>query len=278
MLDRITRALCAVALLTLLPAAAIHAADTKPATTGQKEQAPTTQPVVFLVTTGNSGQYHISIVTTETPDLTEWAQKELAPVVHDWYPKIVDMLPSDNFQAPRDFKIVFNKAFEGRLRGAPAYTGGVDIHCQHDWFAKNLKGEARGAVVHEMVHVVQQYGQARRRNPNAKRGPGWLTEGIPDYIRWFLYEPQTHGADIRPNRVAKAKYDDSYRTTANFLNFVVHKYDKDLIAQLNDAMRNGKYSEDLWNQYTGKPVQTLAEEWKASLGAPASQPTAKAGT
>jgi hypothetical protein len=25
--------------------------------------------------------------------------------------------------------------------------------------------------------------------------PGWLVEGIPDYIRWFQYEPQSHGAD-----------------------------------------------------------------------------------
>jgi hypothetical protein len=226
--------------------------------------------VTMLVTAGPHDEYHITIDTTQTPDLTDWAQKELAPVVRDWYPQLVDMLPSDNYQAPRTFKIVFDKAFSGGLRGAPAYTGGVDVHCQHDWFSKNLKGEARGAVVHELVHVVQQYGQARRRNPNAHRGPGWLTEGIPDYIRWFLYEPQTHGADIRPNRVANAKYDASYRVTANFLNYVVHKYDKQLIEQLNDAMRNGKYSEDLWKQYTGKTVQELADEWKVSLGAPPS--------
>ena len=37
---------------------------------------------------------------------------------------------------------------------------------------------------------------ARRNNPEHKPTPGWLTEGIPDYIRWFLYEPQSHGADV----------------------------------------------------------------------------------
>jgi hypothetical protein len=31
--------------------------------------------------------------------------------------------------------------------------------------------------------------------PTYKRTPGWVVEGIPDYIRWFLYEPQSHGAD-----------------------------------------------------------------------------------
>ena len=49
--------------------------------------------------------YQITIDTIETPDLTEWAQQELAPVVREWYPKIVALLPSENFHAPRSFKI-----------------------------------------------------------------------------------------------------------------------------------------------------------------------------
>ena len=64
------------------------------------------------------------------------------------------------------------------------------------WFRANLQGEAIGSVVHELVHVVQEYGRARRENPEATRSPGWLVEGLADYIRWFLYEPQSHGADL----------------------------------------------------------------------------------
>ena len=35
--------------------------------------------------------------------------------------------------------------------------------------------------------------------------------------------------------------------------------------KLNAAMRQGKYSEDLWKEYTGKTAPELAEEWKKSL-------------
>jgi len=92
--------------------------------------------------------------------------------------------------------------------------------------------------------------------------PGWLVEGIPDYIRWFLYEPQTKGAEITTNGLARAKYDASYRITGNFLNWVTQKYDTNVVQKLNAAGRAGKYQEELWKEYTGKTVQELGEEWK----------------
>ena len=60
-------------------------------------------------------------------------------------------------------------------------------------------------------------------------------------------------------------HDASYRVSANFLNYVSEHYDKDLVKKLNAALRQGKYSEDLWKQYTGKTAPELAEEWKQSL-------------
>ena len=65
--------------------------------------------------------------------------------------------------------------------------------------------------------------------------PGWLVEGIADYIRWFKYEPKPTGT--RPRNPDKANYTDSYRITAGFLNFVVQKHDKEVVAKLNAAMR-----------------------------------------
>jgi len=90
-----------------------------------------------------------------------------------------------------------------------------------------------------------------------------LTEGIPDYLRWFKYEPQTHGAEIR--NVARAKYDASYRVTGNFLNWVTEKYDKESVKKLNAAARQGKYTEEIWKTATGKTVQELGEEWKKGI-------------
>jgi DNA invertase Pin-like site-specific DNA recombinase len=75
-----------------------------------------------------------------------------------------------------------------------------------------------------------------------------------------------HGKNFSPN------YNDSYRITANFLNWVSEKYDKNIVSRMNAAMRENKYHEGLWKKYTGKAAPELGEEWKkevmAQLAAP----------
>jgi len=212
------------------------------------------------VVEAEKGKYRIALDTTETPDLTEWTHKELAPVVKQWYPKIVKLLASEGYEAPTQVGILFIANMQG-----VAATGGTRIRCAAPWFRQNLQGEAKGAIVHELVHVVQNYGLARRNNPNAARTPGWVVEGIADYIRWFLYEPQTRGAEITARGIDRARYDGNYRISANFLNWVATAYDKGIVAKLNAAAREGKYSEDLWKEATGRTVQERGDEWKASL-------------
>ncbi len=206
------------------------------------------------------GRYEITIDTTETPDLTDWAHKDLAPVVAEWYPKLVKMLPSEGYEAPKQLSIYFSASMNG-----VAATGGTRVRCAAGWFRQNLQGEAKGAIVHELGHVVQNYGLARRNNPNATRTPGWIVEGICDYIRWFLYEPQSHGAEITARNIARAKYDGNYRISANFLNWVTETYCKDIVQRLNTAARQGKYDDQLWKTATGHTVQELGDEWKAAL-------------
>jgi hypothetical protein len=189
--------------------------------------------------------------------LREWAEHQLAPAVTNWYPKIVQMLPSEGFEAPHEVTITFS----ADMRGVAA-TGGNRIRCAAQWFEKNLQGEAKGAVIHELVHVVQDYGWGRKRNPDAMRMPGWIVEGIADYIRWFKFEPTSKGAEITLRNLDRAKYDANYRITANFLNWAAQKYGDKLIVQLNAAAREGKYREDLWKEWTGKTVQELGDEWK----------------
>jgi len=202
-----------------------------------------------------------TVETTEAPDLTDWAQKDLIPVMEKWYPILVKMLPSEGFTAPRTFSVNFTNEYQG-----VAATAGTRVMCSPPWYRKNLKGEGIGSVVHELVHVVQQYGRIPR---GGQRPPGWLVEGMCDYIRWYLYEPQSHGADLRPSQAndARIKYDGSYRVTANFMNFVITKYDKDLLKEVNAAMRQGKYTPEFWKTRTGKSVEDLAAEWKKSIEA-----------
>ncbi len=234
-------------------------------TTEMKPAVPANQPAGGgegqreIVEAGN-GAYQITIDTTETPDLTEWAHEELAPVVRQWYPRLVEMLPGEGYEAPTRVSITFSESMQG-----VAATGGTRVRCAATWFRRELQGEAKGAIVHELVHVVQNYGWGRRNNRNAARTPGWLVEGICDYIRWFLYEPQTHGADITARNIERASYDGSYRITGNFLNWVTETYDEDIVRKLNAAAREGNYSEQLWTKFTGHTVQELGDEWKAAM-------------
>jgi hypothetical protein len=216
-----------------------------------------TKPITSSFT-ADAGKYHFIMDTTVAPDLTEWAEKELRPVVQEWYPKLVTLLPSEGFQPRTNVTIRFRDS----MGGTPASAGGGFINCNAGWFRKELKREALGSVVHEMVHVVQSYGRVRRDDPNATWMPGWLVEGIPDYIRWFLYEPQTKGAEITARNLSRAKYDASYRISGNFLNWVATKYDTNIVVKLNAAGRAAKYREELWKEATGKSVQELGDEWK----------------
>ena len=148
-----------------------------------------------------------------------------------------------------------------------AHARGTRIEGAGDWFQRNLQGEAKGAIVHELVHVVQQYGRARRNNPDATRTPGWITEGIPDYIRWFLYEPDSSGAAITERNLERARYDANYRITGNFLNWVVQKHGEEIIRELNAAAREGRYNPQIWQKHTGKSVEELGEEWREAVTA-----------
>ena len=215
--------------------------------------------------TAADGKYEFSIEISGAADLLPWIKEQLVPTIQEWYPKIVGMLPSEGYEAPRRVRIIFDPDMRG-----VANASGSRIRCAVPWFRRNLDGEAKGAVVHELVHVVQQYGLGRRNNPDATRTPGWIVEGIPDYIRWFLYEPESKGAEITERNFERARYDSNYRITGNFLNWVVQKHGQEIIRKLNAAAREGRYEQDLWVEYTGKSIDQLGEQWreeaKARLG------------
>jgi hypothetical protein len=217
---------------------------------GQEHEAPARlAPEVVRI----GDKYEITFDASDAPALKPWIDETLKPICVEWYPKIVEMLPSEDYAAPERFTIYFHADMPG-----VAHARGTEIHCAEPWFSQNLDGEAAGAVVHEMVHVVQQYGRTR----GARRNPGWMVEGLADYIRWFLYEPAENRRQPNPDR---AKYTDSYQTTAAFLNYVVDAHDPQLIERFNAAMRNGDYDESLWEEYTGETVDQLWAEYVRTL-------------
>jgi hypothetical protein len=203
------------------------------------------------------GRYTLVLETIEAGDLLEWARAEALPMTTRWYPKLVELLPSEGFEAPRKITLLF----DGRMRGV-AETSGSRVRCSASWFRSNLRGEALGAVFHEWVHVVQRYGNLRPQ-PGSAQAPGWLVEGIADYLRWYQFEPEAKGAEITARNLAGARYDGSYRVTANFLNWVVSKAGPGFILRMNAAIREGRYGEGCWAVPGGGTLGELGAAWKA---------------
>jgi hypothetical protein len=204
------------------------------------------------------GGYEIAIDTTETPDLTAWAREQLAPMTRKWYPKLVKLLESEGFEAPKWVTVTFLANMEG-----VASTSGTNIQGAARWMRQELNGEAVGSIFHEYVHVIQSYGHVRARGEH--RNPGWLVEGMADYLRWYLYEPESRGAEIGKRSLPRARYDGSYRVTANFINWATVNFHRDLPYKLNAAMREGEYSEALWAKLTGHSLSELGTLWKTTL-------------
>lgn len=192
--------------------------------------------------------FEYTLDTSQSPQLKEWAETKLKPEVDKWYPIFEECLASDGYTAPKKFTIMIRPG-----RGV-AYTLGTNVVVSTAWIEGQLKrpewNEAVGSVIHELVHVVQQY--------KARGNPGWLVEGIADYYRWFHFEPEAHRPKLRSQR---AKYTDSYQTTAGFLEFVSKNYDHELVLRMNAAMREGRYSPELWKECTGLSAPELWAEY-----------------
>ncbi len=183
--------------------------------------------------------------TAEAPDLKPWAESTVRACERA-YPMINDELGSDGYRPPRLITLTLTTSYAGVAKMSGTYiVGSVDHFRGH---RKDV-----GAIVHETTHVAQGCRRGER--------PSWLVEGVCDYVRFFKWEPGKLGR-INPRT---AHYDRSYRVTAAFLAYLVETYDKDIVRKLNRALRDGRYEEGLFQQLTGKTVQELEEEWRATL-------------
>lgn len=203
----------------------------------------------------------ITLDSSASPDLLPWFQETAIPAMLKWYPKIVSLIvvPGETPPAPEHFRVVLR---EGQIMpgrdGIPGFASGDQIVVSSRFMRDQKDREALGCLIHEMVHIIQ-FGSGRRAHRSV---PSWFFEGATDYIRWFLFEPEKNGAVIRsPDRV---RHNDSYRVTANFFDWVIRNHCKDLLAKAHVAIHKG-YSDDLWEQWTGKPVAELEADWKKDL-------------
>ncbi|MEM1070734.1 MAG: basic secretory protein-like protein [Planctomycetota bacterium] len=184
----------------------------------------------------------VQLDTSEVPHLDDWGQ-EAKQLIMRWHPRIENLLPTRNVKAVDRVKLRLKKSDKGV--GA---TSGSTITISSHWIEKHP--EDLGLVFHELVHVVQGY-------PSGK--PWWITEGIADYLRWAIYE----GKDLSwfPLTNEPQGYKKGYRITAGFFLWLETDVSPGIVKRINTAMRNGTFSEQLFQDETERSLDELWNEY-----------------
>jgi len=145
--------------------------------------------------------------------------------------------------------------------GPIGWNSSTTIGFSIEWIKPGAGGEKDwGMIAHELVHFVQSY-----RGGEGTGIPGWATEGIGDFVRHAFFEPEK---EMRPVNPSRAKYTDAYQVTAGFFMYIVDVHDRDFIKKLNEMARKRTYSEDLFEQVSGKNLDALWAEYVEKILVP----------
>lgn len=196
--------------------------------------AKTGEPPAVVLDTGD---------ISDAAETVRWAE-ESRDLCEKWYPIVCRFLATEEWTPPTEIKLIFKKELK-----VPAFASGSTIQISAKWVSDHP--DDFGCVIHELTHVIQAY-------PNSRNKPGWLVEGIADYIRFWKYEPEVPRPRIDRE---KSSYRDSYRTSAAFLAWVAWKYDKRIVYRLDKALRDKQYSDAIWGEVTGRSLDALWEEF-----------------
>lgn len=179
------------------------------------------------------------IFIDKSPDFDSQVKQRLVDVFFINYPKEVKLYNKNAVN-----KVIF--IIDPEYTGVAAAGGGI-VRFNPEWFKKH-PGDI-DVVTHEVMHLVQNY-------PGGA-GPGWITEGIADYVRFSL-GVDNEGGDWRlPEFDANHSYTNAYRITARFFHWIEKNVKKGTVKKLDDAMRTKTYSDDFWVKQTGKTVDEL---------------------
>ncbi len=190
------------------------------------------------------GKYTLVFIN-KAPDFSPVTKQKMIDAFFEVYPKEAREY---NKQTLTKVTFIIDQAYDG----VAATDAGVARY-NPGWLKKNP--EDVDVVTHEVMHIVQDY---RHENP------GWLTEGIADYVR---YEDGVNNVKANwklPEYKASQSYTNAYRVTARFLVWVCEHKNKHAVQKLDAALRAGTYTPELWNKLTGKSVDELWQEYSAN--------------
>lgn len=180
----------------------------------------------------------------EDNTLSSVVEKRLKEVFFQVYPQLVNTYNRD---AIKNVTLKIDKSYDG-----VAYASSGQIVISQGWLER-MPNDV-DVVTHEAMHIIQSYPR--------RSGPGWLVEGIADYVRYKFGVANEQGGWSLPNFEETHHYTKSYRITARFLDWLERNGNEDLVKKLDGALRNQEYSPESWKQITGKTVDELWEVYK----------------
>jgi hypothetical protein len=174
---------------------------------------------------------------------SQQTHQQLVDLYFTVYPRLVQDF---NTASTQIVKVIIDTAYEG-----VAYASRGQIVISSAWLLKN-PGDI-DVLTHELMHIVQAY--------PGRSGPGWLVEGIADYVR-YRYGLAHEAAGWRlPDFKSDHHYTSSYRITARFIDWLESNKSPGIVKQLDKALRERKYTSAMWESLTGKNLDDLWLEY-----------------
>lgn len=181
-----------------------------------------------------------------SPDFNEATGKRMVETFFKVYPQEAALY---NKKTLRKVIMIIDPAY----KGVAATDAGV-IRVSPDWMKQHP--EDIDVVTHEAMHIVQAY-------PNDS-GPGWVTEGIADYVRYTLGVNNDAARWALPELKSTQNYDNAYRITARFLVWIEKHKARGFVQKLDAVMRKKTYTDQFWKQQAGADVADLWKEYAAN--------------
>jgi hypothetical protein len=170
----------------------------------------------------------------------------LADTYFKVYPEIAKTY---NKQTLKQVAFVIDTAYHG-----VAATDNGRVVFNPQWFKQHP--EDIDVVTHEVMHIAQDYKETV--------GPGWLTEGIADYVRYQFGINNAAAKWALPDFKPTQHYTNSYRVVARFLLWLDHKQSKGIVQKLDKQLREHTFTADSWKQLTGKTLDELWQQYAAN--------------
>lgn len=218
--------------------------------------------------------FKVRVDASQVPNARPYV-RQTKELVTEWYPKINAILFGKGYPiALKEVQVIFepkSHVISGSDRvevpaheeeDIPRSIGRIHINFS---YLERVKYPYLATLIHELTHVNQQY----------QNYPDWLNEGMADYVRHKYFERdieakllplggyQFDGKQMDQAKFRREGYLLGYTIAASFLFWLEARKDPGLIIALNHALRDGRYSPDIFQQRCGASLDALWSEFIA---------------